>query len=224
MSKNDIIAIDGPAGVGKSTTSKRVAQELSGVLLNTGSMYRSVAYFALEKGLIKKDEILSLTKSLKFELDLKSGNILVNGLVLDSKIRQENIGKEASRISAYPSIRAILTTRQRELGLWASEFMPVVAEGRDMGSVVFPEAIKIFLIADINVRAKRRYNELIELGETPDSIETIIKKLKERDKRDSTRSVAPLLCAKDAYVIDTSNLSIDEVVAKIIAHVKKTKT
>ena len=205
------IAIDGPAGSGKTTVSKRLAEFLGFDYLDTGAMYRAIALFLHENGISENDES-EIDKALsKVEMEFKEGKLFLNGREVGDEIRTAEAGVLASKYAKIPVVRKHLTRLQREI----ADSRRMVVEGRDIGTVVLPDAdLKIFLTASVEERAKRRWNELREKGEDIPYVE-ILKQLKDRDERDSKRKVAPLKPAKDAIVIDTTNLSIDEVVEKI---------
>ena len=219
--KGLIVAIDGPAGSGKSTVSRYLAQQLGGILLDTGAMYRSLAFHARNRKLQSEKEIGNLARDLDFSVDPESHNLLVNGEDLGTKIRTEEIGRLASDLSKLAEVRKVLSQRQRELGEKLSREKPVVAEGRDMGTVVFPDAEhKFFLTASAEVKADRRFKERVESGESV-SKASVEAELRKRDHQDETRLLAALRPAKDAKVIDSSGLTVEEVVEEILNHMKK---
>lgn len=198
----DIIAIDGPAGSGKSSVAKAVAKELGFLHVDTGAIYRSLAFAALEAGL-SLDHPESIAK---LALSLSQINP-------SPEIRTEKIGDAASKISRYPEVRANLLELQRRFGRQSKT--GAVLEGRDIGTVVFPDAkYKFFLTASPEQRAKRRLLELEGRGEQADYDE-VLRDLIERDKRDKTRAIAPLVAATDAILIDTSHKSLEQVVEQI---------
>jgi len=203
----EVIAIDGPSGTGKSTTAKLVAKELGYTYLDTGAMYRAVAYLA-ESG--------SSLSEAKISFD-KNNQILINGVNRESEIRDPKISKVVSKYSAMPHIRETLTSQQREMG----SKHPCVLDGRDIGTVVFPNAkYKFFLTADYGTRAARRLLELQAAGKAEgETLESVEKNLRERDKADSEREIAPLAKAKDAIEIDTSHITIQQQVQKILQSV-----
>ena len=210
------IAIDGPSGTGKSTTAKILAKELSFVYIDTGAMYRAVGLYCVRNNIDINDEetIKRHLDNIKIDLFYKDGNqeIELNGDIVSKEIRENNISKCASVISQYKDVREKLVSLQQELAKKNS----VIMDGRDIGTVVLPNAnLKIYLVADNDVRAERRYKELIEKGQDV-SLENIKKELIERDYRDSNRENSPLKKADDAIEVDSSNLSIDEVVNKIL--------
>lgn len=218
LSKNLLIAIDGPAGAGKSTVSKMLARRLNYQLIDTGAMFRSVATCAREKN-IPLDDVCALEKithQLHFKFSFLEGDVQVWVRVGESgefqdwseKIRTSEVGILASRVSILPTVRAILLSKQREMGRDGK----VVMEGRDIGSVVFPDAeLKFFLTASVRARAQRRWRELINRGESP-NLEDVEQEIRLRDSQDMQREVAPLVVPKDAEVVDASELSILEAV------------
>lgn len=216
-----IIAIDGPSGTGKSTVAKGVAQRLHFTFFDTGAMYRSFAWKVREMGIDPTDaeKVVAEVSSFRFEIrTTQQGEraYFVDGAEVTEAIRSREISTIASQIAMYTNVRSSMVKMQRKFGRSCN----AVFEGRDMGSVVFPDAdLKIFLTAKPTVRAERRYKEL--LSKFPDlskplSPEQILQEMSERDKNDSTRSISPLKQAEDAILIDTSDLTIDEVIEKII--------
>ncbi|MGE0324792.1 MAG: (d)CMP kinase [Polyangiaceae bacterium] len=225
MKRRPIVAIDGPAGAGKTTVSQRVAQELGYVRLDTGALYRCVALASARRGIDWSDdsgvtkvaEDLAKRRAIRFQA-LGDGNqkVLVDAEDVSVQIRDQAMGQGASRVSAIPGVRSALLDMQRVQGSEGG----VVLEGRDIGTVVFPDAeAKFFLTASPVVRAERRYQELVDRGQSPE-LEDIIREVKERDTRDSQRPVAPLKQADDAELVDSSNLDIEEVVTHIVERVR----
>jgi cytidylate kinase len=211
-----IIAIDGPAGAGKSSTAKALAKELGFTYLDTGAMYRAVAYKVSKIGIPLDDVkmIMEILKNTKIELiPTENGvKVLLDGEDVSDKIRNEKIGRITSKIASYSEVRKFMVKLQRELG---KKYGNIVIEGRDTGTVIFPEAeVKIFMTASPEIRAKRRYEELKSKGLNV-NYEEILKIINERDKQDSTRKDAPLKPAPDSIIIDTTNLSPSEVLEKI---------
>lgn len=211
-----IVAIDGPAGAGKSTIARRVAEELDFQLIDTGALYRTVAYMAQREGvdLEDADAVAEIADGLDLEFRQEdSDNVLYcNGEPLRDEIRTQDVGTGASVISSHPEVREALIDVQRDIGRERSS----VLEGRDIGTVVFPEAdVKIFLTADPGVRAQRRVDQLAERGVEAD-YEEVFDEIVERDLRDRERDVAPLREADDSIIVDTSKLTIDEVVDRIL--------
>jgi len=212
-SAQTIIAIDGPSGTGKSTTAKMVAKELGFTYLDTGAMYRAIAYL-VESGELRVESFQNSQFNLSFD---KNNQILINGVNREIEIRDPKISAVVSKYSAIPAIREALTAQQREI----ASAEPCVLDGRDIGTVVFPNAKrKFFLTADYKTRASRRLLELQSAGKSGcETLESVEKNLRERDSLDSNREIAPLAKAKDAIEIDTSNLTIQEQVQKVLQSV-----
>ncbi len=207
--KRIVVAIDGPAGAGKSTIAKRVADKLGFVYINSGAMYRAIALWALRLGVDLSDmhRLEQLAKEAAIQLAGNDGGVFLNGEDITEAIRDVRVSDAASKVSAVPGVRRALLKTQRSL----AEQNNVVMEGRDIGSVVFPEAqVKIFLDADTGERARRRAMELEEQGRDMD-LQTIAGELRERDERDRSRAEAPLVQAPDAQLLDTTALSLDQV-------------
>lgn len=218
------IAIDGPAGAGKSTIAKAVAGRLGIIYLDTGAMYRSVAYAVLKSGADVGDEkaVSQVLDGLDMDIRYENGaqQIYVNGENVTPYLRAPHMSKAASDVSALPVVRYKMVELQREF----ARTHDVVLDGRDIGTFVLPDAnCKFFMTADPEERAKRRYKELSEKGEKCD-YDTVLKDIIQRDYNDSHRAVAPLKQADDAYYLDTTRLSIDEVIEKVVKVVEeKTK-
>ena len=216
-----MITIDGPAGAGKTTVSRAVAAHLSYTYVDTGALYRAIAVAAADAGVSPEDDgglkALSKSLSLDFAKTEAGSRLLLNGADITDRIRTPDISMGASRISARPVIRTYLLNLQRRLG----KDKRVVFEGRDMGTVVFPDAdIKFFLHADLTVRAARRFAE--SQGKTSaQDLETVEKEMNIRDRQDSSRSIAPLKPAEDAVIIDSTSLSAEEVVKCILSHINQ---
>lgn len=199
-----IIAIDGPAASGKSSTAKLLAKELNITYINTGAMYRACALYAINKGvkISKNRELKSLIKNI--EIEFRGSQILLNGVNVTERIGMEDISKASSEIAVIGFVRNAMVELQREMGKQGS----VVLEGRDIGSVVFPKAdYKFFVVADVRIRAKRRLKELSAKG-VKTTLEDVKNELIWRDKNDSTRKISPLVRTNDAIDVDTSKLSI----------------
>ena len=214
-----IITIDGPAGAGKSTVSKALANKLGYIYLDTGALYRALAYKALKFTISLEDTsaLAKLCSSTTVSLKNIDGKmvVLVDGEDVGNKIRTEKVGLAASTISAFAVVRKSLLNLQREAGLQGG----IVAEGRDMGSIVFPHAdYKFYLDANVEERIKRRSNELLTKGAAVE-YQTIQKDMMARDYQDSKREIAPLTASADSIIIDSTDLSVEGVVAKIIQHV-----
>ena len=213
-----IIAIDGPAGSGKSTVARIVAEKLNFRYIDTGSMYRSVAWKSLQKKTALKNEaaVADIASKIKIELipDKDGQLVFVDGKNITDQLKVEEISRGAAIVAAQPLIREIMTNKQRKLG----EHGKVVMDGRDIGTVVFPQADKkFFLDADSKERGRRRFAELEEKNQANNTdLSTIIKQIVQRDYEDRNRKIAPLKQAKDAMLIDTTHLSIDQVVEEII--------
>lgn len=211
-----IIAIDGPAASGKSTTAKIIAQELGFIYIDTGAMYRAVAYYTLENQ-INIDDFLAIDNMLdhidiKFENINNQNQILLNNKNVNTEIRSPEVGNLASKVATKKIIREKMVDLQREF----AKDNDVVLDGRDIGTVVFPDAdFKFFIIASIDVRAQRRHKELLEKGINQD-LEDIRQDLIWRDKNDTEREFSPLTQADDAIVVDTSNMNIEEQVKYIL--------
>lgn len=210
-----VVAIDGPAGSGKSTVAKLLAKRLSFTHIDTGALYRGVALLAKEKGvsLDSETEVVAAATGVRFEfLETGGENILhLDGRNVGVEIRTEDVGLASSKVSAYPGVRSLLLQLQRNLG----EGGGVVLEGRDIGTVVFPRAeVKIFLTASLEARAKRRSDELAVKGQKA-SLETVKEEMAKRDFQDSTRAIAPLKMANDAVLVDTSTMSIESVLDRL---------
>ncbi|HVO66894.1 MAG TPA: (d)CMP kinase [Syntrophales bacterium] len=216
MKRGLIITIDGPAGAGKSTVSKALARKLSYVYLDTGALYRAIAYKILDEGISPDNEKLLSGLCDRMNIHLKniggSLNVFIDGENITDKIRTEEVGLLASTVSAMPIVRDALLSIQREAGAKGG----IVAEGRDMGTVVFPEAdCKFYLDAGMKERVKRRYKELITRGNAPD-YQKIKSDLIFRDKQDQGREIAPLKVSHDAVIIDSTSVSISDVVEKML--------
>ena len=218
------IAIDGPAGAGKSSIAKALSKKLGFVYIDTGAMYRAVALFFLENGIkdSSDNEIDKLLDKLDINIKYTDGEqrVFLNNVDVSDKLRQEEIGKLASRFSAVKSVRKKLVALQRKLAKKEN----VIMDGRDIGTVVLPNAdLKIYLSAGSKVRAKRRYLELIEKGFDRAALDekAIENEIIKRDEADMNREISPLKKAEDAYYMDTSDMTFDEVVSKILDMVEK---
>jgi len=214
-----ILAIDGPAGAGKSTTAKAVAAALGFAYLDSGALYRCVALAALEAGVSPDDDAALGELATRLEIrQTLDGRFELGGRDVSGLIRSPEVSQAASRSSACPSVRRALVDIQRSAVLAPG----TVAEGRDIGTVIFPDAdLKVFLDAEPPERAKRRELEMAARSAPPEAIARVGQEMAERDRRDSTRAVAPLARAADAVVMDTTFLGFDDVVARIVAEVEK---
>ena len=221
MNKVYSIAIDGPAGAGKSTMARHVAAELNFVYVDTGAIYRTVAYAVIKNGILPEEteKIDALLPTLKVRLSWKDGvqHMYLDGADVSKKIRLPEVSSMASKVSALPSVRAFLLDTQRN----TAKTNNVIMDGRDIGTVVLPNAdVKIYLSASAEVRAKRRFLELHEQGRN-DTYEEVLKDMIERDYRDMHREIAPLKQADDAVLLDTSDLSLDESVDTLLKIIRE---
>jgi cytidylate kinase len=213
-----VIAIDGPSASGKGTIAKRVASELGYHYLESGALYRLVALLALRTGI--QDEAALASEAEHMDVEFSGDEILLEDQEVSQHIRHEEVGNRASEVARMPAVRQALLKRQRAF----REPPGLVADGRDMGTIVFPDAsLKVFLTASPEVRAERRYKQLIDKG-IPANLRSLSRDLAERDERDRKRSVAPLVPAPDSQVLDSSALSIEQVVERIIAWWKERST
>ncbi len=202
------IAIDGPSGAGKSTIAKILAKDLGFIYVDTGAMYRSIGLHMLRKGLTDKDKPIIIETLGEIEINIAyvdgAQHIYLNGEDVSELIRTEEVSKSASMVSAIPEVRAFLLELQRGLAARNS----VIMDGRDIGTVILPAAeVKIFLTADDTARAQRRYKELIEKGQDV-TFEGVLENIRQRDKNDSERALAPLRPAEDAVLVDTTKLDL----------------
>jgi len=211
-----IVAIDGPAGAGKSTVARQVAERLGTGYLDTGAMYRAVAYLAAQRGVAATDgeRLAAIARGHRLTMRPSSGGmaIAVDGTDVSQQIRMPDVTASVSAVAAHPGVRAAVTAVQRQVlgtGSW-------VCDGRDIGTTVWPDAeLKVFLTASVAERARRRGAELAARG-TPEPLEDVEAAIAERDHQDATRDASPLRAALDAIVLDTSDLSVDQVVATIV--------
>ncbi|MFG6687416.1 (d)CMP kinase [Mariniflexile sp. HNIBRBA6329] len=225
--KNITIAIDGFSSTGKSTVAKQIAKHLGYVYVDSGAMYRAVTFYAMQHGFIDKNHfdveglvasLKAITISFKFNKDVGFAEVYLNGTNIEKDIRTLEVSSFVSKVAEISEVRQKLVEQQQQLGKNGG----VVMDGRDIGTVVFPDAeLKLFMTASAETRAERRYAELIERGETV-SYEAVLKNVQERDYIDSNREDSPLTKAKDAIQIDNSNMSLQEQFDKILQLVKMT--
>lgn len=209
------IAIDGPAGAGKSTIARQVAKEMDLIYIDTGAMYRAMAVYFMDGGIVSQDEaaINEAVRNVTIGIQYDNGEqqVFLNGNNVTGRLRDEAVGKMASATSKYGAVRTKLVELQRELASKES----VIMDGRDIGTVVLPDAqTKIYLTASVEARAKRRFDELKAKGEQPD-FALIQKDIEDRDYQDMHREISPLRQAEDAVLLDTSDMGIDEVVLAV---------
>ena len=222
MEKGLQVAIDGPASSGKSTVAKIIAKRFGYVYCDTGAMYRSVKWAALENGIDVSDtkQVIDLARRIKitFEPGQPDQRVFVDGHEVTKDIRTEKIAANVSAVAAIPEVRAQMVEQQRQI----AQAGGIVMDGRDIGTTVLPDAqVKVFLVASAHERARRRYEENLQKGLATQSLDELEAAIKLRDQKDSTRKVSPLTQAKDAILIDTTSLTIDQVVDEISALIKK---
>lgn len=222
MEKGLQVAIDGPASSGKSTVAKIIAKRFGYVYCDTGAMYRSVTWAALENGIDVSDikQVIDLARRIKitFEPGQPDQRVFVDGHEVTKDIRTEKIAANVSAVAAIPEVRAQMVEQQRQI----AQAGGIVMDGRDIGTTVLPDAqVKVFLVASAHERARRRYEENLQKGLATQSLDELEAAIKLRDQKDSTRKVSPLTQAKDAILIDTTSLTIDQVVDEISALIKK---
>lgn len=213
------IAIDGPSAAGKSTIAKRLAKALGYSHLDTGAMYRCVGYLAAQRGIDLHDEdaLTEMTASMRIRFD-SEGHVFLNKEDVSVAIRENRVSMLASSVSVHPRVRKLLVDMQRQMALDKG----VIMDGRDIGTVVLPDAeLKIFMVASVEARARRRYQEYLDKHIEAD-YDTICEDIKKRDDQDMHRAASPLTKAADAHEIDTSDMSIEEVCAAILSLVEKT--
>ncbi|OPJ57201.1 (d)CMP kinase [Alkalithermobacter paradoxus] len=214
--KKVVIAIDGPAGAGKSTVAKIISQKLNINYIDSGAMYRAITYKVLQKKIDITDENKIIEISRNSDIDFEDNNIYLDGKIVNEEIRDLSVSSLVSNIAQIKEVREVMVSLQRKMG----EKYSVIMDGRDIGSYVFPNAdYKFFLTASVKERAYRRYIELKSKGYEV-TIDEIIKDIENRDKIDSQREFAPLIKADDAIEINTSGKSIDDVVSKILEYIK----
>jgi len=207
-----VIAIDGPSASGKGTVAARVARALGFHYLDSGALYRLVALVALDGDIGLDDEPALAQAAESMDVAFGEGTVRLGGIDVTSEVRAEDVGVAASRVAAKPAVRQALLARQRRF----RQTPGLVADGRDMGSIVFPDAaLKVFLTADVRTRAERRYKQLMEkgmYGKMPD----VVEELRRRDERDASRSIAPLRHYPDAVFLDTTGLTVDQAVEQVL--------
>ncbi len=215
--KNLVIAIDGPAGAGKSTISKKISEKLGINYIDTGAMYRAITYKCLKEKIDTLDEENVIKICENAQVDFKDNQIYLDGKCVNDEIRQQDVSANVSNVAKIARVREIMAKKQREIGLRSD----VILDGRDIGTCIFPDSkYKFYLNASAEERGKRRYLELKEKG-LDVVLDDIIKDIEKRDHIDSTRKVAPLSKAKDAIEIDSTNMTIDQVVEYVIEKVKE---
>ncbi len=213
------VAIDGPAGAGKSTISRAVAKELGFLYIDTGAMYRAIGYKAGRLGIVDEDEIVRMTQKTELTIELQDGeqHILIDGEDVTDRIRTPEVSMAASRVSAIAGVRSALVELQRRIAGESN----VIMDGRDIGTVVLKDAeVKIFLTASCEVRAKRRYDEMHEKGQEAD-FESVLKDMQERDYNDSHRAASPLKKAEDAIVCDTTDKTLEESIEMLKDYIER---
>lgn len=218
--KSIAIAIDGPAAAGKSTVAKKVAERLGYTYIDTGAMYRSITYAALEANvdLNKEDEVYNVLEQMELDMNEKL-QVFIDGKEVTDQIRTEEVSRNVSKVASYAGVREELVKRQKQMAAKRG----VVMDGRDIGTHVIPDAeVKIFMIASAEERAKRRHKENLDKGFTSD-YEQLKKEIEERDRIDMEREVSPLKKAEDAIELDTTSLSIEEVVNEIMRIIEEYK-
>lgn len=217
MKRFKSIAIDGPAGAGKSEVSKILAKSLGFLHVDTGALYRAVAWYVLNNDIDDK-RIRNEIDKIKIELKFKNSEqlLFLNGVDVTHKIRTQQISEAASKISSFGFIRDFLLSAQKNL----AEHNNVIMDGRDISTVVLPDAdVKVFLTAEVHERALRRMKQFQENGKNC-NFEEVLESIRARDKNDSTRKIAPLKPSKDSLIFDTTGLSLDEVISKLLVHIK----
>lgn len=214
--KAPVLTIDGPSGSGKGTIAALVAERLGWALLDSGALYRIVAAVALERGMNLEDADGLAAMAADLVIDFDEGRVIVDGADLTDVIRTEQVSQASSEVSAHFPVRAAILDLQRSMRRPPG----LVADGRDMGTVVFKDAeLKIYLDASAEIRAQRRYNQLKNKG-LDVNFRALLANLEDRDARDKARAVSPLVPAEDALIIDSTNLSIEEVLAKVLSEVE----
>jgi cytidylate kinase len=220
MNKKNVIAIDGPAGSGKSTVAKQVARSINWDYIDTGAMYRCLCLKALRRGvdIDSPGELVEILENTEMRMTFEDGQLRVymDGEDVSKDIRDNRVSKKVSRVAALGPVRRHLVKKQREMG----EKGNVVMDGRDIGTVVFPDArYKFYLDASLDIRAERRYNELIERKNKEIDLKSVVKEIKKRDETDRGRADGPLRVAEDAIYIDTSEYNVEEVVEFLLEEI-----
>jgi cytidylate kinase len=215
-----VIAIDGPAGSGKSTTARILAARLGYQYLDTGAMYRALTWFAIQNGVAPSDgarlTVLARSVEIAFETREDINRVTINGREVTDEIRSPMVTELVSEVSAHPGVRQAMVEKQREMGVQGE----IVAEGRDTTTVVFPDAdVKVFLDSNVTTRAQRRLIDMARLGVST-TLQEQIAEIERRDRHDSERKHSPLTKAKDAYLVDTTNTTIEEQVERVLSLLK----
>lgn len=215
------IAIDGPAGAGKSTIARRAAKQLGFIYVDTGALYRAIGLFMLNQGVNPEDSgaVCPLLKEVSVSLTYENGEqkVILCGEDVSGKIRSEEVSMASSKVSAIPEVREFLFSLQQGI----AKTHNVVMDGRDIGTVVLPDAqVKIFLTASAEIRAKRRYDEMLQKGMKA-NYEDVLKDLKQRDYNDTHRAIAPLKAAEGAILVDTTNINLEQSVELLVSTIKK---
>lgn len=218
MDKHILIAIDGPSGAGKSTIARELAKELHIAYVDTGAMYRALAYKLEQMKIEDYEDVQNILKIMSStEIEYKDGNIFLDGVDISEAIRREDIGSLASKISSIAEVRELLVKQQQEM----SRKISMIMDGRDIGTVVLPNANhKFYIIADLEVRAERRVMQLKESGKFAE-LETVLENMQKRDYDDIHRAASPLKQADDAKVIDTTELSLEDTIQKILLYIEE---
>ena len=211
-SRIPVIALDGPTASGKGTVAMHVARRLGWHVLDSGAIYRLAALAVINAGVDPSDFAAATRIASQMQIRFEQGKILLAGVDVTDLIRQERVGNIASELAKHPGLRDELLARQRAFRVAPG----LVADGRDMGTVVFPDApLKIFLLADVQARAQRRYQQMLQKGQAVE-YETVLQDLMARDDRDTNRAVAPLRPAEDAHIVDSSSLTIEQTVQRVL--------